>query len=265
MLQPRPVHHSLRFYIVLITLVIGGIFIFLLMNSDGTSKLSSAVVGTTENAILEDADTFDPEGFFSTSEEQKELVINEDEEDIFKEALDINQIDFTLNFNQIPSIEKEARIEEMSLRFEDLTTNININNDKLELNNLKDVNLKIKGLVGEINLNEYGASVTGTARRIEVNDIALSSLGEIELSFENLNYKYLKIDEIELQDLELNDGEGELNVGDKLTYNLDNEKIQVHYFNGQIAINREDGTNLDLNGIAKGVSVSGDLLDLKLR
>jgi len=193
--QPRLAHHNLRFYIVLITLVIGGIFIFLLMNSDGDSSLSSAVVGTMENAGLENEDTFDPEGFFSTSEEQKELMVDE-EQDMFEEALDINQVEFTLNFNQIPIIEKEARIEEMSLRFEDLTTNININNDKLELNNLKDVNLKIKGLVGEINLNEYGASVTGTARRIEVNDIALSSLGEIKLSFENLNYKYLEIDEI---------------------------------------------------------------------
>jgi hypothetical protein len=252
--------HKLRFYIVMITLVVGATFLFLFINNntEGISLTSAFVSDITDETVEGEAEDLSlTESFFEKVEEVEE-------ESNKKVNLGTNLVNFKLSFDQIPEINKEAKLEEIELGFTDLTTKINVNTDKLELNNLQEVNLKVKDFVGKVEFNALGISIDGTANRIEVNNIALSSNGEIKLSFSDLDYNFLNIKNLELKEIELPNGEGSLEVGEKMNYDLDNEEVNIFSYEGEVTINRESGTSLDLVGSAKGLGVNGDNLQLSL-
>ena len=254
--QHHASHNHTRNYIVIITLVIGAIFLFLFLNngSDGVS-LTSAFVGGSE-----DQTTTEPESrsnsLFSTRNEE---VIEVQKVDKSKENI---QLEFS--FDQIPEVNKEAKLEEIELTFNDLNTKINVNNDYLELNNLKSVNLKINDFEGNVEFNNRGVSIEGTAKIIAVNEIALTSKGEIKISFEDLDYGTLGIKGLELKQLDLPNGNGKLEIGDKLQYSLDNEELNLYKFNGELNLVKEGDTSLEMSGTASSIGITGDELTLNL-
>jgi hypothetical protein len=254
-------HSHTRNYIVIITLVIGAIFLFLFLNnnSEGVS-LTSAFVGGSEDpaAIGEESGS---KSFFSTSEKTDE------EEEITKiQKIDKSKenIDLEFTFDQIPEVNKEAKLEEISLTFDDLSTKINVNNDYLELNNLKSVNLKIEDFEGNIEFNDLGASIEGTAKTIAVNDIALISRGEIKVSFEDLDYGTLNVKGLELKQLDLPEGNGDLKIGEKLQYSLYDEELSLYKFNGELTLVREGDVSLEMKGLANSLGITGEELTLNL-
>ena len=248
----------LRFYIFMATLVVGGLFFLLFMNEDGVqgNSLVSAITGYSSANI---------------SEESIEETSNFDEE--FNQLLGVGSkvknyrsIPLMLSFNRIPVVEKEAKISEVKLEFDDLSTTIMINGDQLELNNLKEVELSIEGFAGLVNFGSSELSLSGTARRIEVNDIAFSSEKEVPIIFQGLNYGRLHISDIELKDLELGEGDGKLTVGEKLSYVLDNEEVKMIYFNGALTIDKgaRNATFLVMEGDVQGLYTGGQLLTFTL-
>lgn len=257
--QPHHSHRNLRFYIVMITIVIGGIMFLLFMNNNpndlGLTSLAVGEIG--QESVNSKTDTT-----------RKSTTSNRDtiEEAFSKEiAKTAKEVEVLLKFDRIPEVKKEARITEMDLTFDDLTTKIQVNSDKLELSNLKEVNLKIKGFIGKVDFDSQGISLSGTAKSIAVNDVTLSSRGEIKISFENLDYDSLLIDEIELPDLELSNGDGSLEVPQKLTYSLEQDKLKIFNFNGKLEIERDVETSLEMEGVVRGMIVNGALLDFNLR
>ena len=244
----HPLKHPVRHYIVLATLVIGGIFLLLLMNDNpGKFSLTSAIVGITgEGNISED-------GSFEIERESTRKTLSGDE------------VNLKLSFNRIPSIKKETKIDEMQLKFTDLTTKISINNDKLELNNIDEVNMIMTGFSGEIDFDEFGISLDGTAKKIEVNNIALASLKEdLKISFDRLDYNWLTFNEIEIKELELKEGDGDLEVAEKLVYTLEKEKLKVYSYLGKLELIRGEETLFNLEGFAKGLDINGEDLSLQL-
>ena len=123
----------------------------------------------------------------------------------------------------------------------------------------------MKGFNGQLDLDKVSFSVAGTAKSIEVNDIALSSKGEIKIAFDDLQYDYLEFEDLMLDSLELPHGNGQLTVADKLTYELEQDEVKIYLFNGKVVVDRSAAEVLALEGIAKGISVSGALLDLNLQ
>ena len=238
--------HNLRFYIVMVTLVVAGIFFLLYMNDSNDISLTSAIIGVGGNSSTAgDTNAVADTSAAATGKNAKEVEV-------------------VLSFNQIPSVRKEAKVQDLELHFNDLTTKINVNNDRLELNNLQQVTMRIKGFAGNLNFDRGGLSLSGTTRSIEVNDITLASGGEIKISFDNLNYKYLGLDEIDLKGLELPPGDGELKVAEKIQYTLQQDGIKMYSFNGKLIIDREAETLLNLEGVARGISISGALLTADL-
>ncbi len=98
-----------------------------------------------------------------------------------------------------------------------------------------------------------------------VNDVTLSSREEIDISFDDLDYKSLTIDEIELSDLELENGDGEMKVAEKLQYSLEQDKLKIYEYNGQVLVDRDVEDVLTLEGVARGIAVSGALMNFNLR
>jgi len=255
MYPPHPAHqHNFRFYLVLITLVVIGILFVLNLNNDSNDGLGISGAMT---------------GFATGNNDQTEQVVETSlEEDYYVEEVEKygREVDVKLSFDEIPKVEKEeTKITGMELRFNDLSTKINVNNDRLELNNLEEVNLRVKSFVGEVNINDFGISLDGTAKMLDVNGISLSSKGEIKLSFTNLDYQYLNIEEIELKGLELPAGNGELKVGEKLSYSLEQDKVKFNYFNGMLIIDGNNQTAVTLEGAGRGIDLSGALMNINLR
>ncbi len=240
--------HHLRLYLLVLILVIGGIFIFFMMN-DGKDE------PTVTNAVVTELDSLDTETKTMKKTTEKSVLGQEK-----------NEIPFQLAVDAVPTATKETKAKQIELGFSDTTAKIKINNDKLELNDLSEVRLLVDGFAGEIIFNDGYLSFDGTAKRINVNGVAFSSLQkDLELSFTNLEYQSLILREVELKEVEFSQGSGTLNVGEKLQYALDDEEIKLAAFAGDLKIDRVNVTSVFLDGIMEGISISGDALGLSLQ
>src|SRR3989344_1065642 len=254
-------HRShLRFYIFMVTLVLGGLFFLLFMNdqeSSGTGFIS-AITGYSANF----SETLSPQDPQENVDQELNQLITEGNKVKYYRSVPLSVL-----FSQIPVFEKEAVIDLLELEFDDLSTTITVNGDNLELKNLKEVKLSIQDFIGNVNLKQSEFSVTGTAKRIEVNGVAFSSEKDLPVSFHGLNYKQIKLSNIELKDLDLRRGSGELKVGEKLRYSLEDEELKVLYFKGLLSVNRQfsNQSELLLEGDVKGLYSDGDLLTFTLR
>ena len=153
----------------------------------------------------------------------------------------------------------------MELKFDDLTTSVKLNSDKLELNNLKEVGLKITGFQGRVSFDDSSFSLNGKAQRIEVNDVALSSDQEIKIAFDNLNYQSFSLGNIQVKELNLPTGNGKISVADKLEYSLDNDQLLMYYFDGKMDVVKGTTQKFVLDGTTSDLSISGSLLDFNLK
>ncbi|MEK6940071.1 MAG: hypothetical protein AABX31_05060 [Nanoarchaeota archaeon] len=258
---PQGHRSHLRFYIFMVTLVLGGLFFLLYSNENhDNSSLISAIVGYSENATQE---------LIGEEDSQPEIDIQQELNQWAGEENKVNNyrsIPLSLSFDQIPLVEKNTTVERVTLEFDDLSTIITVNGDKMELKNLKEVTLSIQDFVGKLNLETSELSLSGTAKRIEVNNIAFSSEKSLPISFQGLNYKHLQLLNIELKDLELPRGSGELKVGEKLRYTLENEELKMLYFTGALIVDKKysNSSMLLMEGDVKGLYDNGDLLTLVL-
>jgi len=223
------------------------------------SGLTSAFV--TENAEEDNSSIF---SLLNDKTESDQFTIMDSEEFTEKVEGSVKEISMDLTFNKVPAIKKEVKVENIQLKFDNLDTKINVNDDKLELNNLREVDLNIESFSGEIDFDNSGVSIDGVAKRLRVNDIALSSPGEIEISFSDLDYKFLDIDSFQLKEVDFSVGDGNLEVVERLNYNLRNERVNIYYFTGQLTIDKEFKTETSLVGKMRGVAVDGDTLTFML-
>ncbi len=258
MSQPSNEKSHLRFYLVMITLVVGGILFLLFMNDSENFSLTSAIVGVTKNATGGE-EVIPEEEIFSSDVDAIDEVFSK------KIERNANEVDLNLAFDEIPTVNTEAKIKNIELHFTDSGTKINVNNDRLELNNLNEVVLKIDGYNGEVELQKLGFSLAGTAKSIKVNDISLSSKTQMKISFTDLSYGYLSLEDVQLDEVDFPVGNGQLQVSEKLTYTLEQDTLKIFFFNGRMVVDRDAEALLTLEGVAKGVSAGGALLNLNLR
>ena len=260
--NPQSNKPHLRFYIFMVTLVVSGLFFLLYLNdgdeSPGTSLISAITGYSSGNTTEEDTSKDSADEF----EQEFNKLLNEG-----SRLKNYRSVPFKLSFNKVPEVQKEAKVKKVELEFDDLTTTIMVNGDKLELKNLKEVELSIEDFAGLVNFGSSEFSLSGTAKRIEVNGIAFSSEKEVPIVFQGLNYKRLHISELELKDLELGKGDGELTEGEKLRYALEEEELKMLYFKGALTIDKEarNATALILEGEVKGLYTGGELLTFTLR
>jgi hypothetical protein len=247
--------HKLRFYIIMVTLVVGGIFLLLAINDDGKGiDLSSAMISVQQ---------------LGNNSETEEVVL---EETIFEERVLEEQrtettnreVNFQLSFNQIPDIEKT--IDATSIKvITDSNAQVEVNGDALELNNQDEVELTIYNVKSAVlSLDRKSISLEGKVRKIEVNGISLSSKTDLDIKFKNLVYQNLNFEDIKLNYFHLSSGDGKLNVEERLLYTIKDENLRFSYFQGNMEINNENSQSIDLKGIAKGVESSGSDLNLLL-
>lgn len=242
-----PQGHHFRFYVVLVTLVVAGIFFLLYINDSKGISLTSAMIGiVSQNGSVEDA------------EDIEEALLE-------RKTARGREVDVVLSFDEIPSVQKKAKVSGIQLRFDDLTTKISVNSDKLELNNLQEVTMQVNDFEGTLDFDANGFSLDGTVRSLSVNNIALSAGKELSISFSDLQYKSLSLDNIEMEVLEFPAGNGQLQVSEKLQYQLEHDDLAFYSFNGALAVDQEAESLVHAEGVSRGIVVRGALMDLQLQ
>lgn len=248
-------HNHFRTYLVFATVVIAGIFIVLLVNNEDLNlHLGGAAVGF---------DGTNQDG--TTNYDDTNIQYAADGTKIYNDPSEIQEpyaqekqptVDFDLHFDSMPSLEQYSKVNELTLKFDDLTTKIQVNNDQLELNNLQEVTLTIKDFDGTITLDSNSISMSGLAARLEVNDVALASKSQISLSFSNLNYNQIEIDSIDIPYLQFPRGQGTIDIEGRLQYDLISDEVLVENFQGSLDTTKD----IFFTGLATRVSVDGDLV-----
>ncbi|PIN87797.1 hypothetical protein COV12_01930 [Candidatus Woesearchaeota archaeon CG10_big_fil_rev_8_21_14_0_10_32_24] len=284
MITPKPhqPYYHVRFYVVMTTVVIGGIFILLLMNNGSGGFTSAFITDSNGGSLLQGLAGNSGNDILMDTVPESDLNkigktgVDFAEKDPFLEDANVidtqnnlqdatHTVDFSLTFNQIPKVNRQAKIKDMVIVFDNTAPVISINDDVLELNNQDQVTLSMENYLGDFTFDKDGLSLNGKAKSLTVNNIKLSARTEIKLSFKDLEYNSLNVGSIELQDTEIPKGTGVLSLGNKLTYALAGERLSVFYFNGKLDVNHAQENLLTMTGIARGVSVSGEELLLSVR
>jgi hypothetical protein len=257
---------KVRHYIIMTTVVVVGLFVLLLFNNNSDSfGFTSAVVENVRNSSL--IDSFGGHREDNNPNSQWEI------EEIVPST---NDIEFLLSTSIIPKIKKITRADDLKIVFNDLSTTIKVNEDKLELNGVNEVVLGIRGFIGEMDFDDSRFSLDGIAKKLEVNGISLSSTNEIQITFKDLNYQKAGIIGAEFKDIEFVSGEGSIKVGNRLDYDLENgQLVTIHSYFGDLNMNKAQEV-IDLNstieessarleGFAKGLDITNGALSLNLR
>jgi ABC-type Na+ efflux pump permease subunit len=247
MMQQPPAHHPhkhIRFYIVTITVIIGIILLILFMNSDGDGiDLTGAVVGSLNSS-------------------ENTMGVNQVTNS--KIGSDATDIEFSLAVDQVPVVKKNVEVGELTLQFDDTTTSISVNGDKLELANLDEVVLVIENYEGSLEFDAARFSLVGSATRIEFNDVALSSRNKLQISFNDLNYNYFNIEDVEIDEIKLPPSDGKLLIGEQLSYILDDESLTLASFSGNILVDKGTNGTVAITGVTDDLAVDGEFFDLLL-
>ncbi|MBI2668749.1 hypothetical protein HYX14_02820 [Candidatus Woesearchaeota archaeon] len=244
-----------RFYVVLITIVIGVIFIVLMLDNNKNQSLSGALAGTVGDERQEKDTVAGDSSAVSGSASAATKI----------KAKSGRDLAFTLAFSDVPTVKSKAKIQSVAVTFNQVPDQITINDDKLELSNLQQVTLEMLGYEGALEFSGHGLSVDGTAGKIKVNDVALVSKGKIDIAFSGLPYTWLKVEDLQMSNLPLGEGDGNVQVGERLNYELKNDDVTVNDFEGALTVDRNAQRVLALAGTTSGIEVSGDVLGLNIR
>lgn len=258
--MPPPIHQGshIRKYLLIITLIVGGFFLLLLMNNDHPGGgITSAVIENVKNSSLGNV----------ISGKSKTVVVSDN---VLPSSKSGHHVDFTLTSNTIPIIEKEVTISQLSLHSTDVSPRIKVNGDNLELGNIKGINFNIADFNGRVSVDDVLFSLDGSAKRLEVNGIALASDKQISISFQELEYQQASFEEIALDVTQFVSGTGNLKVSDGLEYKLEEgQSITIYQYLGNININKgEDNNTIKgslFEGSSDGVDIIGKSLNLNLR
>ena len=243
MQNPQPQgHRHVRFYVVMVTLVLAGIFLVLFLNE------KEAITGSSVS-LFKAAEPVTATEAAVKGEVEPETLLGK-------------EVNVMVSFDQVPQVTKDATIKMLEVHFVNDNPKIQVNDDQLELHNLQDVTLKVTDFAGEVQFDSDGLSVEGEAKKLEVNGLTLAAKTDLALSFKNIPYTYLFVDEIELENVILPAGNGQIAVADKLSYNLEHEELGLFQYTGKIVIDDAAEALASLEGVARGVKVSGALLNL---
>ena len=252
--QPQSGHH-LRFYIVMATLVIGGIFFFLLMNNNGEGSFTSTVGKAIDSAPLlgDSADSSDVSAVVSESGSKSSSSKN------------AHLVSVKMDVDKVPSFKKKISAADITIKFKDVDSQVSVNNDRLELHNLDSVEMKVSGFEGDAGLDALGLALDGTARRIEVNGVVLASAKDIKVSFGKITYDYADFDQLVISDLAVPASSGDITVSDRLSYKLAGESVALNSVQGRLTFDNSGASVTTFEGTARGIDFAGEALTLQVR
>ena len=249
--------HKIRFYLLVLTIFVGGAFIFLMQNGGlqqfGLTGSSIKLVNITDENI--------------TNANRLIQAAEENGMRYQKEVPPSREVEVVVDFTSIPVTAKEVHAQDLEIHFSNLEgrASAKVNTDRLELPLEEEVILKVQDFTGFVTFDATDFSLEGKAQRLEANGLALSSRQNLDLSVANVEYERFLAEGITVEGLRFPRGDGKLKVAEKLDYRLEQEVLNFYFFEGKLAVDADKDMLVALEGIARGIDVSGALLNLDVR
>jgi len=236
--REHPLHSHRKLHIFLITVVVGALLILFLISN-----------GMKDNILTG--------GSFITKNDNKASSSSQ------ISTSKLGDIEFKLEFNDVPSIDEKTKLKSIEIKADDLNSKIKINNDELTLKETRNIELVIEDFEGNVKIDDSSVSLDGIGGSITINGIELSTKSEMKIIFSNLDYSTLKIEEISLSSIETKKGKGKLSIGQKMSYELSNEIVTLTEFNGDLNIGQNNQSLIYFEGKVTELQVEGEF-NLKL-
>lgn len=232
--NPHPHHHT-KFYILLTTVVVGAILILLLVNEKGELSLTGSSVGIGGDVL---------------SDEEEKAVL----EDLSRGG----EIEFRLELDRAPEVKEETKLKGARVVFNDLSSKVKINEEELELRGLEKIEMEVEGFEGEVSFDEIIFSLKGKGDKIKINGIEISTKGKMEILFNGLVYEELRLEGVKFNLMVFGKGSGELALGGRIKYELEEEKITINTFRGDLSIGEDNESLVVVEGDLSGISTEGE-------
>lgn len=172
-------------------------------------------------------------------------------------------IAFELDFSKVPDIDATVSLSDLRIQAEALGSSIRINGDLVEAKT--SVTIDLSEFVGRMKVNEHTVSLEGTISQIHLNGVSLLSETEIEIEIDALTYQEIETQDITFSYLYLPSGDGDLQAINRLSYELEDDAIDIYDFYGEMTISDDESTPFSLQGDAESLESSSNLLQLGIQ
>ena len=253
---PNPIHHShhhkskknMRQYLLITTVVVAAIFLVLLINENKSDPTGAVISVKDLGGIIEETSKVVEKTTNPDSHKSADVPSGE------------NKRSFSMTVNKIPSSNQEGvSVGLMDLAFTDIATDINVNNELLSLRDLDSISLSLSEFTGDFSFNEVGLTLDGSVRQLIVNGVTLSTNDGIKISFKDLNFDSLSLTDATLNNLKISQSKGFMVVGERLSYNIDDDLVSLGSFSGSVLLDRTLQESISFAGVVNSLSVDGGL------
>ena len=172
-------------------------------------------------------------------------------------------INFELQFDNMPEIDATVSLSDITLVANNLGSSVRINGDLLEANSK--VTIDLSDFLGRLRVNAHTTSLEGTISQIRLNGVSILSDSEIEIEIDALSYDTLTTDVISFSYMYFPEGNGQLEVADRLSYELEQDSIDLYDFYGQMILSTKDSYSVTLIGESESLESSSNVLQLGLQ
>ena len=141
--------------------------------------------------------------------------------------------------------------------------NVLVSGQPINVKGSDEIKFSVNGMTGSISIDPGGKmKISGQARSVEFDSIVINSKSEKEMiDFSLVGIPMIfSLTNIEVEKMILSGASGLLRVGDSFPVDLDNDKVDITNFKGDI---EQEGNSVTISGKAEKLSV--DNIDLTLR
>ncbi len=228
-------------------------------DSNNAADSEGNIVGSSSKTYLAQGVTTDQETESSNSNtEQTEKTIPK-----VDSSRTNDPINFELQFSNVPEIDATVSLSQIILVAKNLGSSVRINGDLLEANS--QVTIDLSDFVGRFKVNAHTTTLEGTISQIHLNGVSLLSDSEISIEIDALSYDFISTDDISFSYMYFSNGDGQLEVADRLSYKLDGDSIDVYDFYGQMILSTTDTYPVNLIGESESLESSSNILQLGLQ
>jgi len=160
----------------------------------------------------------------------------------------------------IPDIAANIDLSSVEITFKYFVVPFEINNEGLGLKEPASENtLLIDGYKGKISFSGNSLSLKGTASKVYLNGMAYGTEKALNINTVDMPYVNLEIKGTAVSELNFLANNGELTLSDKVIYQLDQDKVELSSFSGDILADTAQ-QKVELSGQIEEADITGKLI-----
>jgi len=160
----------------------------------------------------------------------------------------------------IPDLVADIDLSSVEITFKSFVVPFEINNEGLGLKEPASENtLLIDGYKGKISFSGNSLSLKGTASKVYLNGMAYGTEKALNIKTVDMPYVNLEVKGTAVSELNFLANNGELTLSDKVIYSLDQDKVKLSSFSGDILADTAQ-QKVELSGQIEEAYITGKLI-----